>query len=83
MSCSGNSVLFVVDSANNFCGRFNRASCYRNQSIVKTNLSVINEHIRGKINSKSYSGVMQNNPGLALAKIMEEFWEIICASSNE
>lgn len=26
---------------------------------------------------------MQSNPGLALAKVMEEFWEIICASNNE
>lgn len=26
---------------------------------------------------------MQSNPGLALAKVMEEFWEIICADSME
>lgn len=78
-------MLFVCDSpsSSNFCERFDRTSCFRNQSVVKTNLSVINDHIKGKIHSKSYSGVMQNNPGLALAKVMEEFWEIICASNND
>ena len=79
LDCDSDALLITVDTVKPFCHTENY-SCFSLQTVVKANLGVLKEHIESKVGGNSYSGRLQKNPGLALAKLMEEFWEIVTAS---
>jgi phosphoribosylformimino-5-aminoimidazole carboxamide ribonucleotide (ProFAR) isomerase/phosphoribosyl-ATP pyrophosphohydrolase/broad-specificity NMP kinase len=79
--CDSDSLLIIVDANNKFCHNGNY-SCFSNQTVIKANMNTLSEYIKENKNKQTYSGKMQTNPDLALAKLMEEFWEIVCASSK-
>ncbi len=81
VDCDGDSLLITVGTQYPFCHTKNY-SCYSLQTSIKANLLSLNDNIKTTMGSTSYTGVMQANPGLSLAKLMEEFWEIMCASNN-
>jgi len=81
LDCDSDALLITVDSTNPFCHTSNY-SCFSLQTSIKANLLTLTDYIKSKLGSKSYTGVMQENPGLALAKLMEEFWEVVCASDT-
>lgn len=81
LDCDSDAMLITVDSAKSFCHRGNH-SCFCLQTSIKANIGTIADHIKSKINQDTYSGLMQRHPQLALAKVMEEFWEIM-ASDNQ
>lgn len=81
LDCDSDALLITVDSKKPFC-HTGTHSCFCLQTSIKANIATIAEHIKTKINEDSYSGRMQRNPQLALAKVMEEFWEIM-ASDNK
>lgn len=81
--CDNNAIQIVVSAIRQdkpfcHCGKF---SCFNDQSVVKVNLLSLKDHIKSQMNKPSYTGVMQRTPSLALAKVLEEFWEIVTASS--
>ena len=78
LDCDSDSILITVDASLPFCHTGNY-SCFSLQTVVKANISTLTEHIKDKMTTNSYSGIMQQNPGLALSKLMEEFWEIVTA----
>lgn len=78
LDCDSDSLLITVDSEKPFCHTKNY-SCFSLQTVNKTSISTLTEHIKSRMNSDSYSGFMQKNPALPLAKLMEEFWEIVTA----
>jgi phosphoribosyl-ATP pyrophosphohydrolase len=78
LDCDSDSILITVDTTSPFCHTGNY-SCFSLQTVVKANINTLTDHIKEKMSSNSYSGVMQQNPGLALSKLMEEFWEIVTA----
>ena len=81
--CDGDSLLITVDSAKNpFC-HTNNQSCFNIQSVIKSNLTILNEHLLESINKKSYTGIMQANPDMTFLKCLEEFWEIQCSNSEK
>lgn len=75
--CDGDALLVVVEDSHPFCHTSNQ-SCFSNQTVIKANMGVINEHIAGcdETNSK-YVGRLKKYPGFNLLKINEEFWEIL------
>jgi len=81
LDCDSDALLITVETDNDFChkGKF---SCFNIQSIIKANLNALIKHIKSKKGSSSYSGKMQKHSGLALAKMMEEYWEIVCATNK-
>lgn len=78
LDCDSDSILITVDTNTPFCHTGNY-SCFSLQTVVKANINTLTEHVKSKMDTSSYSGVMQQNPGLALSKLMEEFWEIMTA----
>ena len=78
LDCDSDAILITVDASLPFCHTGNY-SCFSLQTVVKANINTLTEHIKEKMSSNSYSGIMQQNPGLALSKLMEEFWEIVTA----
>ena len=81
LDCDSDSILITVDTLKPFCHTGNY-SCFSLQTVVKANIGTLTEHIKSRISSNSYSGIMQQNPGLSLSKLMEEFWEIVTAYSD-
>ena len=81
LDCDSDAMLITVDSKNPFCHTGSH-SCFCLQTCIKGNIAIIAEHIKSKINNDSYSGIMQRNPQLALAKIMEEFWEVVASNRD-
>ncbi len=79
--CDSDALLVTVDTENPFC-HTNNFSCFSNQSVIKSNISTLNNYIKSHKNLNTYSGNMQRHSGLALSKIMEEFWELFCASDK-
>jgi len=39
--------------------------------------------MKSKLQCQTYAGKMQQNPGLALQKVQEEFWEIVASQSEK
>ncbi|CAF4554726.1 unnamed protein product [Rotaria sp. Silwood2] len=78
LDCDSGAMLITVDSKKPFCHTGNH-SCFCIQASIKANLATLTEHIKSKINDDSYTGIMQRNPQLALAKVTEEFWEVIAS----
>lgn len=81
MDCDGDALLVTVDNGDTlhpFCHTGN-LSCFSLQTIAKTSLGVLEEHLRERrtAGALSYTARMQENPEFALAKVMEEFWEIV------
>ncbi len=75
--CDNDSVLVVVDDLNPFCHTSSQ-SCFSNQTVIKANLNIINEHIANCNESNSkYVAKLKKYPGFNLLKINEEFWEIL------
>ncbi|CAF2780347.1 unnamed protein product [Rotaria sp. Silwood2] len=81
LDCDSGAMLITVDSKKPFCHTGNH-SCFCIQASIKANLATLTEHIKSKINDDSYTGIMQRNPQLALAKVMEEFWEVIASHQD-
>ena len=81
LDCDNDAVLVTVEGAAPFCHTLN-ASCFSNQSPVKAGVGVLNNHIHAQNSARSYVAQMKANPGLALAKMMEELWEIASASKD-
>ena len=81
LDCDSDAILITTCSDNPFChtGNF---SCFSNQSVIKSNINTLNEYVKSRKDLNTYSGNIQRHSGLALAKIMEEFWEIVCASDK-
>ena len=79
--CDNDTLLITVDTAKPFCHTGNY-SCCSLQTVVKANLNTLTEHIASQKDGDSYSAKMQQNPGFALAKLMEEFWEIVTADRD-
>ncbi|CAF1482447.1 unnamed protein product [Rotaria sordida] len=78
LDCDSDAMLITVDSKKPFCHTGNH-SCFCLQTSIKANLATLADHIKSKINDDSYTGKMQRNPQLALAKVMEEFWEVLAS----
>ncbi|CAF1456063.1 unnamed protein product, partial [Didymodactylos carnosus] len=76
LDCDSDAMLITVDSDKPFCHTGNH-SCFSLQTSVKANLATLAHHIKSQINKDTYTGRMQRNPQLALAKVMEEFWEVV------
>lgn len=81
LDCDSDAMLITVDSKKPFCHTGSH-SCFCLQTSIKANIATIADHIKTKINEDSYSGRMQRNPPLALAKVMEEFWEVMASDNN-
>ncbi|CAF3438872.1 unnamed protein product [Rotaria socialis] len=81
LDCDMDAMLMIVDSQKSFCHAGNY-SCFSLPTSIKANLATLAEHIKSRINQDSYSGRIQRNPQLALAKIMEEFWEVVVAHQD-
>ncbi|CAF4117487.1 unnamed protein product [Adineta steineri] len=81
LDCDGDTILITVDSKNPFC-HTGHHSCFNLQTSIKANFGTLADHIKSKIDSDSYSGKIQRNPQLALAKIMEEFWEVVAGHED-
>lgn len=81
LDCDSDALLITVDTNKPLChtGNF---SCFSNQSIIKSNINTLNQYIKSRKGGNSYSGNIQNYSGLALAKVMEEFWEVVCATDE-
>lgn len=79
--CDNDALLVTVSGEKPFCHTGNY-SCFSLQTAVKANLGTLADYIRSRKDGTSYSAKMQQNPGLALAKLMEEFWEIVTASDK-
>lgn len=77
--CDGDTLLVTVDNTYPYCHNGNY-SCFSLQTVIKANINTLKDHINSH-RGNSYSGKMQSNPELALAKVMEEFWEVTTASS--
>ena len=75
--CDNDSLLVVVEDSKPFCHTSNQ-SCFSNQTVIKANMNIINEHIANcnETNSK-YVSKLKKYPGFNLLKINEEFWEIL------
>lgn len=81
LDCDSDAILVTVDTEKPFC-HTNNFSCFSNQSVIKSNINTLNQFIKSRRNMNTYSGNMQKHSGLALSKLMEEFWEIVCASDK-
>ncbi|CAF5211066.1 unnamed protein product, partial [Rotaria magnacalcarata] len=81
LDCDMDAMLIIVDSQKSFC-HAGKYSCFSLPTSIKANLATLAEHIKSRINQDSYSGRIQRNPQLALAKIMEEFWEVVVAPQD-
>jgi len=81
LDCDSDSLLITVETDKPLC-HMESFSCYEVQTIIKTNLNYLIDHIKSKKTAISYSGKMQRNSGLTLAKLIEEYWEIICADTD-
>ncbi|CAF1968439.1 unnamed protein product [Rotaria magnacalcarata] len=81
LDCDMDAMLIIVDSQKSFC-HTGKYSCFSLPTSIKANLATLAEHIKSRINQDSYSGRIQRNPQLALAKIMEEFWEVVVAPQD-
>jgi phosphoribosyl-AMP cyclohydrolase len=68
-NCDNSSLLIITDSEMKFCSNGNY-SCYPTQNPTKTGLRIIADHIKSKAKSSSYSGKMQQNPEIALTKLI-------------
>lgn len=79
--CDQDSILVTVASEPDFCHLGGR--CFNDQSVTKSSLAVIQEHVRRSMSKPTYSGRMQANPSLALAKVLEEFWEMMVAKNSK
>lgn len=79
--CDSDTMLITVDSAHPMCHTWN-ASCFPIQTVAKTSVAVLRDHLLSRMGSPSYVGTMQQKPALALAKVMEEFWEIVTAPKS-
>ena len=83
--CDADAILIRVRSIRSspFCHTKDH-SCFSDFSALKGNLGGIISHIGRSLNEEkvSYTGHMQRNPRLALAKVMEELWEVIVASDH-
>lgn len=53
------------------------------QSILKTNLLGMVEHLKSKQDDASSSYAIQQQPELVLAKILEEFHELLCGDASD
>ncbi|QKF93872.1 phosphoribosyl-ATP pyrophosphatase [Fadolivirus algeromassiliense] len=78
LDCDSDALLITVDTEKPFCHTKNY-SCFSLQTVVKANIGTLTEHIKSRMTTNSYSGMMQQHPELPLAKLMEEFWEIVTA----
>lgn len=78
--CDNDALLITVDNTRPYCHTGNY-SCFSLQTVIKANINTLKDHINSRRDTGSYSGKMQSNPELALAKVMEEFWEVTTASS--
>ncbi|CAF3371628.1 unnamed protein product [Rotaria sp. Silwood2] len=81
LDCDSDAMLITVDSRKPFCHTGSH-SCFSLQTNIKANLATLADHIKLQINNDSYSGMMQRNPPLALAKVMEEFWEVMASGQD-
>lgn len=81
LDCDSDAILVTVDTEKPFC-HTNNFSCFSNQSVIKSNINTLNQYVKSRKNMNTYSGNMQKHSGLALSKMMEEFWEIVCASDK-
>jgi phosphoribosyl-AMP cyclohydrolase/phosphoribosyl-ATP pyrophosphohydrolase/uncharacterized protein related to proFAR isomerase len=81
LDCDSDAMLITVDSKKAFC-HMGTYSCFCLQTSIKANIATLADYIRSKINDDSYSGIMQRNPQLALAKVMEEFWEVMASHQD-
>ncbi|AYV77365.1 MAG: bifunctional phosphoribosyl-AMP cyclohydrolase/phosphoribosyl-ATP pyrophosphatase protein, partial [Barrevirus sp.] len=79
--CDSDSLLITVDSSKPFCHRGNY-SCFSQQTINKTSLSILNENIKRASQGTGYTATMTTHKGLSLCKVMEEFWEVVTASKE-
>ena len=79
--CDNDSLLITVDCEKPFCHLQNEYACFKTQSIVKTNINGLFQHISKS--SGPYSTWMKEHPGASLIKIMEEFWEIVCSIDDK
>ena len=67
--CDNDSLLIVVNDENPFC-HTNNKSCYSNQTVIKANMSVINDHIANCDEKTSkYVSKLKKCPGFNLLKI--------------
>ncbi|UJR20148.1 hypothetical protein I4U23_023280 [Adineta vaga] len=81
LDCDSDAILVTVDSQKPFCHTGNH-SCFDIQTSSKSNLATLADHIQSRMLTSSYTGKIQQNPSLALVKIMEEFWEIVAANQD-
>ena len=84
--CDCDAILIIVEANTRspFCHSGNQA-CFSNQSVLKSNVRGLVAHIGQSLtsnNDETYSKHMQQNPCLALAKVMEELWEVMVASQH-
>ncbi len=81
LDCDSDAMLITVQTSNPLChtGSF---SCFNVQSVIKANLSALIEHIKKRKGLQTYTGQIQQHSGLVLAKVMEEYWEIVCATKK-
>lgn len=80
--CDADALLITVDDEHPFCHNGND-SCFSLQTVIKASLSGLNDYLRRQRGNSSYTAYMQNNPGLAFAKLQEELWEVACSTSAE
>lgn len=78
--CDSDALLITVDSVKPMCHNGN-FSCFPLQTFTKANLKYLADSIAKQKGKTTYSGIMQDNPGFALQKILEELIEIM--ASNE
>ena len=81
-NCNGDSLLITVDGDVPFCHRGDK-SCFPMQTVVKAGIGALADNLHSHRLDNSYSAHMQNNPGLAFAKMREELHEIACAQTPD
>lgn len=84
-NCNGDALLVTVDGSVPFCHENDAISCFPTQTIVKAGVGALVENLRQRgcsaASASSYTAHMQQNPGLAFAKMREELGEIACAQT--
>jgi len=78
LSCNSDSMLITVEGNVPFC-RTRKVSCFQIQSIVKTNLKALMNHIKSVDSGFFTSEQIHGHPSMALIKLMKEYWEVACA----
>eukprot|EP00826_Nyctotherus_ovalis_P052046 TRINITY_DN6554_c0_g1_i13.p1 TRINITY_DN6554_c0_g1~~TRINITY_DN6554_c0_g1_i13.p1 ORF type:complete len:1230 (-),score=383.40 TRINITY_DN6554_c0_g1_i13:120-3809(-) len=77
LSCNSDSVLVTVEGDVSFC-RTRKASCFQVQNIVKTGMRVLMDRIKPAGSGFFSPEPIKSHPGLALIKLMKEYWEVAC-----